>query len=525
MRKAVFSTSLASLLCWVSASSAQVEPVPAADPTQASARFALIIGVNKSVDSDVPPLRYADDDAARYLDLFRSLGARSYLLARLDDNTRRLHPQAAAEAADPTRAELARTLEQLAGDLDQARQRHVNTVVYFVYAGHGSVRDQLGYISLEDGHLGAVDLERQVVDKLKADQTHFIVDACYSSFLAAGRGPGGSRREVHGFSQVGGLAARAGVGLLFSTSSARESHEWAGVQAGVFSHEVRSGLFGAADANGDGLVTYREMVAFIQRANASVPNERYRPDVFAHPANESGSFVDLREGLHRRIEVKGAEHAHYLLEDTRGVRLADFHNAADQDLRVLRPAGAGQLYLRRVRDEQEFAIPASPEVVALAELSPSPAATQPRGAANDAYNALFALPFRPEDVAQLRMRSLAELDISAPRDVSASSRSPWRTQLGFSLLGVGVAGGVLGTLALSSAQQVKTGIGASTSQADAASANERIATRNLQASVAFAAAGAASLAGLALLLWPESNAPLRADVSAVGATLHLRGEF
>lgn len=39
------------------------------------ASFALIIGSNVSVDTNLQPLRYADDDAARYLDLFRLLGA------------------------------------------------------------------------------------------------------------------------------------------------------------------------------------------------------------------------------------------------------------------------------------------------------------------------------------------------------------------------------------------------------------------------------------------------------------------
>ena len=50
---------------------------------------------------------------------------------------------------------------------------------------------------------------------------------------------------------VGGFLPRSGqsgrIGFLLSTSSGRESHEWEGVQAGVFSHEVRSGLYGAAD--------------------------------------------------------------------------------------------------------------------------------------------------------------------------------------------------------------------------------------------------------------------------------------
>jgi len=97
---------LALLALLVLARTARAEaPKVTADATS-YASFALIVGVNKSVDDDVATLRYADDDAARYLDLFRALGARSYVLARLDDNTRRLHPQVAAEAMPPVRAEL-----------------------------------------------------------------------------------------------------------------------------------------------------------------------------------------------------------------------------------------------------------------------------------------------------------------------------------------------------------------------------------------------------------------------------------
>jgi len=94
-------------------------------PAEAKTKsYALVIGNNAPPEEDarhLPALRYADDDAARYLDLFRLLGARTYLLARVDDNTRRLHPQAAAEAAPPIRAELDRVAAQVAADVARAR--------------------------------------------------------------------------------------------------------------------------------------------------------------------------------------------------------------------------------------------------------------------------------------------------------------------------------------------------------------------------------------------------------------------
>src|SRR5882672_7514616 len=98
MQKATRAGVFASLLLWGSLAAAE-PPLSSSDPAYAS--FALIIGVNKSVDSDAPTLRYADDDAAGYLDLFRALGARSYVLTRLDENTRRVHQQVAAEAEAP----------------------------------------------------------------------------------------------------------------------------------------------------------------------------------------------------------------------------------------------------------------------------------------------------------------------------------------------------------------------------------------------------------------------------------------
>jgi hypothetical protein len=44
------------------------------------------------------------------------------------------------------------------------------------------------------------------------------------------------------------------------------------------SHELRSALRGAADADRDARVTYAELGAFLKVANRAIPNERFRPD-------------------------------------------------------------------------------------------------------------------------------------------------------------------------------------------------------------------------------------------------------
>ena len=79
---------------------------------------------------------------------------------------------------------------------------------------------------------------------------------------------------------------------MLSSSAAQNSHEWEAYQAGVFSHEVRSALRGAADHDGDGVVTYDELAAFVFTANRSVPNERYRPRFFVRRPQRGGAPGD-----------------------------------------------------------------------------------------------------------------------------------------------------------------------------------------------------------------------------------------
>jgi hypothetical protein len=492
--------------------------LPALGEERPRAAFAFIVGVNRSVDPDEPPLRYADDDAARYLDLFRLLGARTYLLARLDENTERLHPQAAAEASAPRSAEWARVVEQLAKDVAQAKERNLGTVVYFVYAGHGSVRDGQGYVTLEDRRLTGKDLAQELIERLDAEQVHLIVDACASYFLAYGRGPGGQRRPLSGFSDVARLSDDGRVGLLLSTSSARASHEWEAFQAGVFSHEVRSGLYGAADADGDGRVSYKEIAAFVERANAAIPNERFRPEVHARPPKDGEWLVELGNALEHRIEVDGTEAMHLRLEDSKGVRLADFHNASGQRLWVARPVGTGPLYVRRVTDGREYRIDSRPEIVQLAALTPQAPRTIARGAEHEAFNLIFALPYDRQVVDSYEFRAPLPLGPLEPEVPS------WRRVAGWSALGLAGAslgGGMWTTLSARGLRSESAGL----SHEEALRRNQRIQGLNRRSTTLYAAGAVAGAVGLGLLLWPGAPAEAYPTVAPGGASLNLGGRF
>jgi caspase domain-containing protein len=471
----------------------------AAAPATPTKTFALLVGVNRGMDAKVAPLRYADDDAVRYRDLFRAVGARTVTLASLDENTRRLHPDAASDVQPARLARLTAAVERLAREAAQARRIGARVAFYFVYAGHGRAEGGSGSIALEDADLGGADLLTRVIDKIAADENHVIVDACHSYFLVLGRGPGGSRRPMGGFVESGALAKRHDVGLLLSTSSARESHEWAAYQAGVFSQEVRSGLYGAADVDRDGLVSYAEIAAFVDRANAAIRNERYRPEVYGRPPARGHALIDLRPALSRRIEVAPGG-GHQFIEDTAGIRHADFHN--DATVHLVRP-GEGRLYLRRKADDREIVLPPEVAVLSTAELPLQEPRSSARDAANDAFASLFAMPFGSATVSTYAFRDEPVITASAS---PPGGRSWWTragTLVGLGLGAAGLASGAWGAATLLDARSLHDGAGPMITQQDASALNREIGSRNRQGAVLLGVGIAAVAGGVLTLLLQE----------------------
>jgi hypothetical protein len=506
--------------------------------------FALVIGSNVSVDAELPALKYADDDAARYVDLFRLLGARTYLLTRPDANTARLHAQATAEAQPPRLAELDQALAHAAADVAQARARHVETVFYFLYAGHGSVRNGEGYLGLEDTRLSGKDLATRVVAKIGADHFHFIIDACDSYLVAYPRGPGGARRPAEPLRDVHGLGDDPRVGLLLSSSSHRESHEWDGFQAGVFSHEVRSGLYGAADADGDGFVSYREISAFVARANAAIPNERFRPQVHARAPKDNDSLLAIGHRLGRRLEIDGQHAGHYVVEDARGVRLAETHTSPGTTVRLIRPAPSGREYVRRLDDDTEFVLPPDREIVALADLAPEQPRARTRGAAHDAFDLVFTLPFDEKTVegyvahepettpgpdgtdSDTFGRSGAAADRAGDGDGDGGPSA--KKLIGVGALGLGAVVAAIGATYGILGVRESDGASPGESQRDAASRNDRIARDRTASVVGLGVGGALIATGVVVLLWPSAPKALRgtsAILTPAGASLGLAGTF
>ena len=198
------------------------------------------------------------------------------MLTDLDDESKRLYGGAAPRATPPSRASLQAAVARIAAATARARSEGAQSILYFVYAGHGDTDDGAGYLALADGKFRRDDLERTVLAVAAADTNHVIVDACHASSFVYSRGPGGERRPWQHSYLHAADPRFANTGFLVSSSADGLSHEWEQFQSGIFSHELRSGMLGPADADGDGRITYRELIGFVRVANRPVRNARFR---------------------------------------------------------------------------------------------------------------------------------------------------------------------------------------------------------------------------------------------------------
>lgn len=328
------------------------------------ARFALIIGWNGSDDAELEPLRYADDDAIRYHELFAALTEDSRLLTAPDEETSALIPGLAALGLQvPTRQNVLDALQTLRAAMARAKSRGDRPILFFVYSGHGNYdAEGRGYVHLADGRFSTRDLFARVLEPTRDDPVILLVDACNAALLVNGRGrpqdpaPLSERRPT-GRSRLD-LSDYPNVGVILASSQLGETHEWGRYLAGVFSHEVRSGLLGAADLDDDQRIGFAELAAFVASANARVTNPTIKVTPYIRPpmTDPNLAIVDLSTGRFRarlRVDARIDGKAHVVDKDL--VRYADFHRtrvAASFWLALMRE---GELVL--ATDETEWVIP------------------------------------------------------------------------------------------------------------------------------------------------------------------------
>jgi hypothetical protein len=376
--------------------------------------YAVVVAQNRSLDPGVKPLQYADDDGVRTWELLSLYAEHASIFAVLDEDTARLHPEAARRAEVPERvailARLARYNQMMARD----RERGDEPELFFVYAGHGDVdAGGQGYINLHDGKMTRSELYREVIAPSRARFLHVVIDACRSYFMVSARGrrpwvddavPAGedrSDRRIQAFLEAEKLERYPQTGVVVATSGDQETHEWSRYRGGILSHELRSALTGAADVNGDGKVEYSEARAFVAAANARVKLPQARIDVFARPPalDRNRPLVDLRRALRKgrtRLLHFGPKLAgRFHIEDDRGVRYADLNKEPGSSFDVLLQAHRAYFVRRDDLEETEIR-PSRRARVDLGRASWAPVALAARGAVEQTFRVnLYQVPYGP----------------------------------------------------------------------------------------------------------------------------------
>jgi hypothetical protein len=339
----------------------------------ASARtktYAVIVAENRSLDPNVKPLQFADDDGAKTWELFSLFADRAALFVVLDPDSARMHPEAAAHAESPERAAIFEKLARFNVEMAHDVERGDEPELFFIYAGHGDVDGNgQGYVNLRDAKLTRAELYRDVIAPSKARFVHVIVDACKSYFLVNARGSkkwvddrvsdeeaAGGDAHLQAFLEEEQLERHPRAGVIVATSGTEETHEWARYRGGILSHELRSALTGAADVNGDGRIEYSELRAFLAAANARVRNPEARVDVFARaPAlDRHRALIDLRSAVPatRYLHFGAGLGGHFYVEDDRGVRYADLNKEPGATFDVMLSPKRGY-FVRRDDEEAE----------------------------------------------------------------------------------------------------------------------------------------------------------------------------
>jgi hypothetical protein len=499
----------------------------AAPGAQPPLSVAVVVGSNHSPSATQQDLRYGDDDAVQNARTLALLGAETTLLVSPDAETRELFP-ATKPQGPATHAALRAAFAAVKAKLAAARAQGRHTDLYFAFAGHGDTADGRPFLQLDDGRLWREDLAG-MLREAGADDNHVLVDACYAAAFVSDRGAGGQREAMPaGFSRARATWP-ARTGFLTARSSGGQTHEWAEYQSGVFSHELRSGLVGAADVNVDGKVTYREIAAFVRRANEAIPNRRYRPEVSTAPpgGDLDAALAVLPAGpIVLELDMQPAGRA--FVESETGIRLVDLHPAKGVAVKVRLPTDLGSLFVQQETTPnvssslREFRLQPRAGHVRMSALAASTPHVSARGAGHEAFLHLFALPFDAQASAAFSLDAQDAAELTWQQDYDKAERAKTlRRQFGIGALTLGAAtGAVAGGLILSTWIMKDDG-----SNQGGATYNDTLDSREKAAIVLGSVAGASLITGAVLMLWPDAPALSVASAPGCEAFLAYTGRF
>lgn len=321
---------------WASA----VLAVLAAEPVPADV-YAVVVGHNGGVEG-LPALRFADDDALRMARTFSAVPGHqaTWVLAQPDETT--LQTLQAAQLAvpvmrEPTRAALFAARDELKARLSK-RPGGRRATVYLFYAGHGVagrllLKPEGGTPAIEAGVTG--EELKLFAASLPADDVVLFVDACRAQSLFTARGASGPDLSAR-IAALEEKAVTVRLGVLAAAQSTQPAGETDRLQGGFFSHVLASGLLGGADVDGDEVVRFGELAAFVAFHTERLTGQR---PWFEPPGGDLQSpTVRLRGATRLRLSEDTA--GRLQISSLAGVPyFAEVNKAKGRPIRLALPAG------------------------------------------------------------------------------------------------------------------------------------------------------------------------------------------
>lgn len=248
------------------------------------------------------PLTMVDDDVLHMARFFQALGPRQMHMHGAP--TRDLLIRSSMFGVrPPTWRSLRQSVAEVVADLDRHPSSAGEPQIYIYLSGHGARgrgphgKRMLFYGRREGegkGYNGIIDsalFAEHILAPLAArGRVHVIADTCFSYVLLKFRSYDRPQRTyrpipVEYFHEEF-AEAFPDVGLHLATRTVTHEDD----RGGVFTHVMRSIAMGPGDADGDGIITYREMKHALDWETENEPG-LYGPEVIAPGLDEDAVFI------------------------------------------------------------------------------------------------------------------------------------------------------------------------------------------------------------------------------------------
>jgi hypothetical protein len=226
-------------------------------------RYAVLIGINNYIDSEVRALAYAEEDIRAIYDILATVGKYE------KNNIFYMTPNAEQPQDRPTRTNILLTLKWLSENLKPEDS------VLLAFCGHGDTDRDVNYIIPLDGRLAlpqdsSIQLGRlfEWLDACPAQRQVVMLDACHSGGSSTLiRGDRGIEIISKSFTEeLERIGVPEGRAVLASCSIEEVSYEEPRFGHGVFTYFMLNGLDNMkADRNRDGQLTVYELGNYVQK--------------------------------------------------------------------------------------------------------------------------------------------------------------------------------------------------------------------------------------------------------------------